>query len=84
MSTPKRITVHLEPELHEALRRRALATQRSVSELVSEAVRSALGEAGGASRGAEPPTKGAAAHERLVQALKRRRQLRVRPRTPRS
>jgi hypothetical protein len=84
MSTPKRITVQLEPELYEALRRRALDTQRSVSELVNEALRSALGATGVASGGAEPPKKGSAAYERLVQALKRRRQLRPRSRPPRS
>jgi len=84
MSTPKRITVQLEPELYEALRRRALDTQRSVAELVNEVVRSALRPAGGASALAGPPKKGSAAYERLAQALKRRRQTRARPRTPRS
>ena len=40
----KRATVYLEPELHKALRLKAVDTSRSVSELVNEAVRFALAE----------------------------------------
>jgi plasmid stability protein len=40
----KRATVYLDPELHKALRLKAVETSRSVSELVNEAVREALAE----------------------------------------
>lgn len=38
----KRITAYLEPELHRALKLQAAETERSVSELINEAVRSAF------------------------------------------
>jgi hypothetical protein len=44
MSTPKRATVYFEAEVHKALRLRAAANDRSISELVNEAVRHSLGE----------------------------------------
>ncbi len=40
----KRSTVYFEPEIHQALRIKAACTQRSVSEVVNEAVRLALRE----------------------------------------
>ena len=40
----KRSTVYFEPEIHQALRLKAAFTQRSVSDLVNEAVRAALQE----------------------------------------
>ena len=43
-STQKRATVYFEPCLHRALRLKAAETDRSVSELVNEAVRAALAE----------------------------------------
>ena len=43
-SLTKRSTVYLEPELHRALRIKAAETERSVSELVNEAVKYALTE----------------------------------------
>ncbi len=39
----KRVTVYLDPELHQALKLRAAETDRSVSELINEAVRHGLG-----------------------------------------
>lgn len=39
-----RSTVYFEPDLHRALRLKAVHTRRSVSELVNEAVRQALQE----------------------------------------
>ncbi|PKQ20147.1 MAG: CopG family transcriptional regulator [Actinobacteria bacterium HGW-Actinobacteria-6] len=42
MSQPRRSTIYLEPELHQALRLKAAATDRSVSDLVNEAIRAAL------------------------------------------
>jgi hypothetical protein len=44
METTKRATVYFDPEIHRALRLKAAATERSVSELVNEAVGLALSE----------------------------------------
>jgi hypothetical protein len=44
MSTPKRATVYFEAEVHKALRLRATANERSISDLVNEAVRVSLAE----------------------------------------
>jgi plasmid stability protein len=41
---PKRATVYLEPELHTALKVKAAHTERSMSELVNDAVRESLRE----------------------------------------
>ncbi len=54
-----RSTVYLEPALHQALRLKAAATRRSMSEIVNEAIRAALSEdeedlAAFAARAAEP------------------------------
>ena len=43
-TAPKRATIYLPPEVHRALKLKAAAADRSVSELVSEAVRLALAE----------------------------------------
>lgn len=40
----KRATVYFDPNLHRALRLKAAATDRSMSDLVNEAVRSSLAE----------------------------------------
>ena len=40
----KRATIYFDPNLHRALRLKAVETSRSVSELVNEAVREALSE----------------------------------------
>lgn len=44
METSKRATVYFDPEIHRALRLKAAETERSISELVNEAVELALGE----------------------------------------
>ena len=44
MSTARRATIYLEPEVHRALRLKAAATDRSVSEMVNAAVKQALAE----------------------------------------
>ena len=45
MSTkPKRATIYLPPELHRALRIKAAVAERSISDLVSEAVKESLTE----------------------------------------
>ncbi len=43
-SAQKRATVYFEPFLHRALRLKAAETDRSISELVNEAVKAALAE----------------------------------------
>jgi len=40
----KRATIYLDPDLHKALRLKAVETSRSMSALVNEAVREALAE----------------------------------------
>jgi plasmid stability protein len=44
MSLPKRATVYFEPEIHRALRLKAAATDRSVSDMVNDAVKLVLAE----------------------------------------
>ncbi len=41
-ASQKRSTVYFEPDLHRALRLKAASTNRSVSDIVNEAVRQAL------------------------------------------
>ena len=41
---PKRATVYFEPEIHRALRLKAAETDRSMSDLVNEAVQLSLAE----------------------------------------
>jgi hypothetical protein len=44
LQAARRATVYLDPELHKALRLKAVETSKSVSELVNDAVREALAE----------------------------------------
>ena len=44
MTAPKRATVYFEAEVHKALRLRAAANDRSISDLVNDAVRVSLAE----------------------------------------
>jgi Antitoxin-like ribbon-helix-helix len=44
METSKRATVYFDPEVYRALRLKAAATERSISELVNEAVELTLAE----------------------------------------
>ncbi len=69
----KPTTVHFEPSLHRALRVKAAHTDRSLSELVSAAVRRTLAEdaedlAAFAGRAKEP----ALSFEEVLKALRRR------------
>ena len=41
---PKRATIYLDPGLHKALRAKAAGTDRTISEIVSRAVRQSLSE----------------------------------------
>ena len=44
METSKRATIYFEPEIHRALRLKAAAAERSMSDVVNDAVRSTLAE----------------------------------------
>lgn len=44
MATPKRSTIYFDPDLHRALRLKAAAMDRSISDVVNEAVRQTLSE----------------------------------------
>ena len=44
MTTPKRATVYFEADVHRALRLRAAASERSMSDMVNDAVKAALTE----------------------------------------
>ena len=44
MGSAKRATVYLDPDLHRAVRVKAAETERSVSELLNEALRQSLAE----------------------------------------
>jgi len=44
MSSARRATVYLDPDLHWALRMKAAETERSISDLVNAAVRQTLAE----------------------------------------
>ncbi len=42
--TTKRATIYFDPQLHDALRLKSVHSQRSISDLVNDAVRAALAE----------------------------------------
>jgi plasmid stability protein len=44
MDTQKRATVYFKPDVHRALRLKAAASDRSISDMVNDAVRAALAE----------------------------------------
>ena len=76
MGGQKRATVYLDSDLHRALRFKAAATDRSISEIVNEAVRRSLAEdaidlAAIESRVAEPDADFGV----VVKGMKRRGQL---------
>jgi hypothetical protein len=69
----KRATVYFDPEIHRALRLKSAATERSISDVVNEAVKLSLAEdaddlAAFDSRAREP----ALDFDRVVKALRRR------------
>ncbi|HET6281023.1 MAG TPA: CopG family transcriptional regulator [Polyangia bacterium] len=73
----KRATVYLEPELHRALRVKAAETERTISDIVNDAVRSNLAEDAddleSFRKRAKEPTF---SFEEVVKDLKRRGKLR--------
>ena len=73
MSIAKRATVYFEPDIHRALRLRAAAADKSISDMVNDAVKLALAEdaedlAAFDERRREPSVD----FEQFVRALKRR------------
>jgi hypothetical protein len=72
-ASPKRATIYFEPEIHRALRMKSAASDRSISDVVNEAVRLTLAEdaedlAPFSSRAKEP----ALDFEKVVKSLRRR------------
>jgi len=68
---PKRSTIYFKPGLHRALRIKAADTQRSLSDLVNEAVQMALREdAEDLSAFAERAQEGTLSYEELLKDLK--------------
>lgn len=68
----RRATIYLDPDLHKALRLKAVETSKSVSELVNDAVREALAEdaedlAAFEARIAEPVIR----YDEMIKRLKR-------------
>jgi hypothetical protein len=76
MSSAKRATVYFEPEIHRALRLKAAASDKSISDMVNDAVKLTLAEDAEdlevfETRKREPNLD----FERFVKALKRRGKL---------
>jgi plasmid stability protein len=76
MNTPKRATVYFDADIHRALRLRAAASDKSISDMVNEAVKLTLAEdaedlAAFGKRKREPNLD----FEQFVKALKRRGKL---------
>lgn len=73
MSPPKRATVYFDPDIHRALRLKAATADRSISDMVNDAVKLSLAEdaedlAASDKRKREPSLD----FEQFVKALKRR------------
>ncbi len=76
MEQVKRATIYLNGDLHRALRLRAAATDRTISEMVNEAVKLALAEdAEDLSDIAARKAERGVSFERFVQGLRRRGRL---------
>ena len=72
-SQPKRATVYFDPEIHRALRHKAAETDRSMSDLVNDAVRASLAEdAEDLAAFEERASESSLPFERVVRDLKRR------------
>lgn len=75
-AAPKRATIYLPAELHRALRLKAAAADRSISEIVSEAVRTSLAEdAEDLAAFEERATERSVSFETVVKTLRRRGKL---------
>lgn len=73
MDTQKRATVYFEPDVHRALRLKAAASDRSISDMVNDAVKAALAEdAEDLASFAERNNEKSVSFDTFVQGLKRR------------
>ena len=73
MNTPKRATVYFEEDVHRALRLRAVATDRTVSDMVNEAVKIALpNDADDLAAFSNRKSEKSLSFDTFVQGLKRR------------
>ena len=73
METQKRATVYFEAEVHRALRLKAAAADRSISDMVNDAVKAALTEdAEDIAAFAERKSERSTSFDTFVQGLKRR------------
>ena len=73
MSTQKRATVYFEEDVHQALRLRAVATDRTVSDMVNEAVKIALSnDADDLAAFSKRKNEKSLSFDTFVQGLKRR------------
>jgi plasmid stability protein len=73
MDTQKRATVYFEPDVHRALRLKAAASDRSISDMVNDAVKAALAEdAEDLAAFTERNNEKSVSFDSFVQGLKRR------------
>ncbi len=73
MSAPKRATVYFESDVHKALRMRAAASDRSISDMVNDAVKASLAEdAADLAAFASRKRERSQSFETFVQGMKRR------------
>ena len=73
MNTQKRATVYFEVDVHQALRLRAVATDRTVSDMVNEAVKIALSnDADDLAAFSNRKNEKSLSFDTFVQSLKRR------------
>jgi plasmid stability protein len=76
METSKRVTVYFDSDVHKALRLRAAASDRSVSDMVNDAVRASLAEdAADLEAFSERRKEKSVSFESFVTGLKRRGKL---------
>jgi plasmid stability protein len=76
MESSKRVTVYFDSDVHKALRLRAAASDRSVSDMVNDAVRASLAEdATDLESFVERRTEKSLSFESFVSGLKRRGKL---------
>lgn len=73
METQKRATVYFESDVHRALRLKAAASDRSISDMVNDAVKAALAEdAEDLAAFAERKVEKSVSFDTFIQGLKRR------------
>lgn len=76
MDAQKRATVYFEPDVHRALRLKAAASDRSISDMVNDAVKAALADdADDLAAFSERKSEKSLSFDTFVQGLKRRGRL---------